>query len=90
MNPGAKPIDPTRCPLCGGPNNCQLCSMETYKGPCWCTKVEVPESLLALVPPESKNRSCVCRACIAAFQRANQTSVPSETTRAKPGQSSAG
>ncbi|HLP76645.1 MAG TPA: cysteine-rich CWC family protein [Candidatus Paceibacterota bacterium] len=71
MNSSTKPIDPTRCPLCGGPNDCQLCRMDTYKGPCWCAKVEVPESLLALLPPDAKNRSCICRGCITAFQRAN-------------------
>ena len=30
----------SRCPLCDGPNDCQLCTTSAYKGPCWCISVE--------------------------------------------------
>jgi prepilin-type N-terminal cleavage/methylation domain-containing protein/prepilin-type processing-associated H-X9-DG protein len=34
------------------------------KGPCWCEKEEIPGDVLARVPPESRNRACVCKTCI--------------------------
>ena len=58
---------PDRCPLCGGANECQLCSPATYKGPCWCTQVQFPDGLLALVPPHLKNKSCICVHCLANY-----------------------
>jgi prepilin-type N-terminal cleavage/methylation domain-containing protein/prepilin-type processing-associated H-X9-DG protein len=55
--------------LCGGANECQLCSPAAYKGPCWCFQTQIPEALLAKVPPDLKNKSCICRACVTKFQR---------------------
>jgi prepilin-type processing-associated H-X9-DG protein/prepilin-type N-terminal cleavage/methylation domain-containing protein len=60
-------FDPGRCPLCGGPNGCQLCSPAAYKGPCWCAQVEIPGALLARVPENFRNRACICQKCVAAF-----------------------
>jgi len=57
------------CPLCGGPNECQLCTSAAYKGPCWCALVNIPEKLLARVPAESRNRACICRDCVMTFHR---------------------
>jgi prepilin-type N-terminal cleavage/methylation domain-containing protein/prepilin-type processing-associated H-X9-DG protein len=65
------PLDfhnPNSCPLCGGANECQLCSPAAYKGPCWCAQTQIPEALLAQVPPELKNKACICRSCVSAFQ----------------------
>ena len=64
-------LDPTRCPLCGGSNHCQLCTPEAYKGPCWCVDVKFPEELLARVPVELRNKVCVCRKCVTQFHREN-------------------
>jgi hypothetical protein len=61
--------DPARCPLCGGPNDCQHCTTAAYKGPCWCESAKIPDELLARVPLEARNRACLCRACVAAFHR---------------------
>ena len=58
-----------RCPLCGGANDCRLCTTASYKGPCWCEKVVFPDELLARVPAEAKNKACICRACVEAFHR---------------------
>jgi prepilin-type processing-associated H-X9-DG protein/prepilin-type N-terminal cleavage/methylation domain-containing protein len=72
------PLDfhnPDRCPLCGGANECQLCSPAAYKGRCWCARVEMPGELLARVTENFRNRACICRKCISAFQ--NGISVPS-------------
>ncbi len=57
-------LDAGRCPLCGQPNECQLCTAGAYKGPCWCAKVEIPSAVLARVPVELRNRACICRDCI--------------------------
>jgi prepilin-type processing-associated H-X9-DG protein/prepilin-type N-terminal cleavage/methylation domain-containing protein len=61
--------NPNECPLCGGANECQLCSPATYKGLCWCARVEMPEPLLARVPEPLRNRACICRNCVEKFQR---------------------
>ncbi len=62
--------NPNRCPLCGGANECQLCSPATHKGPCWCAQLEVPGELLARVPEPLRNRACICRHCVETFQPA--------------------
>jgi hypothetical protein len=60
---------PENCPLCGGPNQCQLCTPGLHKGPCWCVNVEMPAALLARVPVELHNRACICQNCVEQFQR---------------------
>jgi hypothetical protein len=61
--------DPSRCPLCGQANQCQLCQSSSYKGPCWCASVEIPDALLACVPREFRNRACICESCVREFHR---------------------
>jgi hypothetical protein len=66
------PLDfhnPDQCPLCGAANECQLCSPAAYKGSCWCVQTQIPEALLAQVPPDLKKKACICRACVMKFQR---------------------
>jgi len=69
-------IAPDRCPLCGAPNGCQRCTSAAYKGPCWCESVVFPEGLLERVPPEAKNRACICRDCVTAFLREKEAQTP--------------
>ena len=71
-----QPIDPSQCPLCGGPNACQLCSLDTHKGPCWCASVEMPAALLAQVPEQLRHRACICQKCLAGFQFQQATAIP--------------
>jgi len=33
-------------------------------------EVEIPAALLARVPSEARNRACVCRDCVTAFEKA--------------------
>jgi hypothetical protein len=61
--------DTTKCPLCGRPNDCQLCNADTPKAQCWCWQVEFLASLLARVPVELENQVCICRDRVAAFHR---------------------
>ena len=57
MNP-PQTFDPAICPLCGGPNDCQLCTLAAHKCPCWCASLEIPSELLARVPEALRNRAC--------------------------------
>jgi hypothetical protein len=63
----ANGLDAAQCPLCGQFNDCQLCTVNAYKGPCWCARVDIPEALLRRVPPDLKNRACICPKCIESF-----------------------
>lgn len=67
MNCNEDVVDAARCPLCAQPNECQLCTDAAHKRPCWCVEMEIPEALLARVPPELHQRACICRVCIEAF-----------------------
>jgi hypothetical protein len=80
--PALQPTDiaPERCPLCGGLNDCQLCATGAYKGPCWCTTAAIPEALIAQIPPDLRNRACICRNCVASFQRPH-TETPQQPIR---------
>jgi prepilin-type N-terminal cleavage/methylation domain-containing protein/prepilin-type processing-associated H-X9-DG protein len=60
-------FNPAACPLCGGANECQLCSPAIYKGQCWCARAAMPAELLARVPENFRNRACICRACVEKF-----------------------
>ncbi len=51
------------CPLCQAQNNCMAYS-ET---PCWCNNIKVPQELIDLVADELKGKTCICLACIQAF-----------------------
>lgn len=56
--------DASRCPLCGGPNACKLCTTGGGSAPCWCATVNVPATLLACVPENKRNVSCICSTCV--------------------------
>jgi prepilin-type processing-associated H-X9-DG protein/prepilin-type N-terminal cleavage/methylation domain-containing protein len=71
MNPLDFP-NPNLCPLCGGANECQLCSPAVHQGPCWCVRVEIPAALLARVPEPLRDRACICRKCVEQFHRERQ------------------
>jgi len=62
-------FSPAECPLCGGPNGCQLCSPAAYKGRCWCAHEEIPAELLARVPENLRSRACICQNCVTQFRR---------------------
>jgi hypothetical protein len=67
------------CPLCGRANDCQLCTSNTYKGPCWCARVEIPEALLAKVPEQSRNKVCICHNCVLQYHRAKSSGGVSQS-----------
>lgn len=65
------PIDPTRCPLCGGDNRC---AMEIERdtgvpqGPCWCVGASITPDLMARLPREAEGKACICAACVARWR----------------------
>jgi len=75
-------FNPSLCPLCGGPNECQLCAPLAGKGPCWCVNLEMPAALLARVPENFRNRACVCKGCVEKFQCEKISSAPRPVHRA--------
>ena len=88
MNTPPPFFNPAACPLCGGGNNCQLCSPATYQGPCWCTRLEIPADLLARVPEHFRNRACICQNCLAHHQLESlkaPTATPQAARRAPEG-----
>jgi prepilin-type N-terminal cleavage/methylation domain-containing protein/prepilin-type processing-associated H-X9-DG protein len=60
---------PNQCPLCGGANECRLCSPAACKDACWCAHVEVSRELLAPMPENFRHRACVCKNCVENFPR---------------------
>jgi hypothetical protein len=76
-SPAEKTFDASRCPLCGQPNDCQLCTVDAYKGPCWCFQVKIPDELIAQVPADLRNKACICRNCVMKFHRAKANNVAS-------------
>jgi hypothetical protein len=67
MKPEA--LDASKCPLCGGSNDCRVCGVTDSEGPCWCAEVKIPDGLAAQVPPELRNKACICRNCVTKYQQ---------------------
>ncbi len=53
-------IDPSRCPLCGQPNECGIAAGEST---CWCFETAIPAEALEKVPPEARGAACICKTC---------------------------
>jgi len=56
-------VNPKSCPFCNNINNCMIKSEK----PCWCTDVVIPAKLIAMVPAQFQQKSCICVACINLF-----------------------
>lgn len=65
MNPVPLP-SPDVCPLCGQTNQCAL-EIERATGQkqaaCWCTQASFSTDVLSRVPPDARNRACICARC---------------------------
>ncbi len=64
MEPIEESVDAYLCPFCRAENNCMAYSKE----PCWCFEITIPTALQELIPESSKGKSCICLACINAYQ----------------------
>jgi Cysteine-rich CWC len=57
---GGPAIDPSVCPLCGGPNSCGAAA---GKRSCWCYATKIPPEVLDRIPAESRDQACICERC---------------------------
>ncbi|WP_440876887.1 cysteine-rich CWC family protein [Thalassotalea sp. PLHSN55] len=57
----------TTCPLCQQENKCAVSAKEG----CWCMKTPIPKALIAQLPTELKNKTCICNACVEKFNKAH-------------------
>ena len=55
----------TRCPLCGGENQCAMARGAADASGCWCSKTPVPMALRMRVAAE-RGGACICRTCVEA------------------------
>ena len=53
-------VDPSHCPSCGRPNECQAA---LGKDTCWCFEITIDPARLAAIPDEAKGVACLCQAC---------------------------
>lgn len=65
VNPVMTNLDTSICPLCKQKN---FCAVNDSNG-CWCMNTNIPPALLAKLPKESRNKSCICNACIEHFKQ---------------------
>lgn len=71
-------MDESKCPLCAGPNDCGLCAVADSEGPCWCAEVAILEDLVRQVPPELRNKACICRNCVTKYQQSKECGALAE------------
>ncbi|WP_037040358.1 cysteine-rich CWC family protein [Pseudomonas sp. BAY1663] len=56
------PVDSSRCPLCGQPNQCAQCDPGAAQ-PCWCFSTRIPAELRESIPDAARNKACICARC---------------------------
>jgi hypothetical protein len=66
--------DPTRCALCGEPNECGMARGDTE---CWCFSTKIPQRALDLVPLAARNEVCICARC--AEKHRDETAASAKT-----------
>ncbi|NIB44518.1 cysteine-rich CWC family protein [Pseudomaricurvus alkylphenolicus] len=57
------------CPLCGGDNECGNLAPTAGDADfyCWCMDESIDPAMLENLPPESRGKRCVCRACVLSY-----------------------
>ncbi|WP_085637222.1 MULTISPECIES: cysteine-rich CWC family protein [unclassified Pseudomonas] len=66
---------PDLCPACGARNDCTLADPRTADRACWCYGVTIDAAVLQALPPELRDRACLCPRC-AQFEAQLQASGP--------------
>ncbi|WP_115897052.1 cysteine-rich CWC family protein [Marinomonas pollencensis] len=64
------------CPFCMAANAC------TANNQCWCFMVEIPDSLLSLVPESYQAKACICQACLEQYTKDPNAFIESLNTQA--------
>lgn len=54
--------DTSRCPLCGGANDCAIAAGRPPET-CWCMTAAIDPDAIASIPPEAQGRVCICARC---------------------------
>jgi hypothetical protein len=57
--------DTTKCPLCGGANQCAVAAGNDAES-CWCMSVTISPNVLKAIPPAAQGRICICAGCTGA------------------------
>ncbi|HVL43221.1 MAG TPA: cysteine-rich CWC family protein [Acidovorax sp.] len=70
------PLMPSSCPLCGQPNQCAIAAGRPAAS-CWCMTQAIDPAALAAVPDGARGQVCICAACGAPAQGAQQPSAAS-------------
>jgi hypothetical protein len=65
MNEDLDLNDATRCPLCGGDNECAVAAGRSVET-CWCMNASIDSGVLGSIPKEAQGRVCICARCAAA------------------------
>ncbi|WCM87959.1 cysteine-rich CWC family protein [Acidovorax sp. NCPPB 3576] len=73
--PDPTPADPSRCPLCGGRNQCAI-EAGAPAADCWCMAAPVSTQALARLAPEQRGGACLCPQCAAGTGAARQGAGP--------------
>ncbi|MDE1165153.1 MAG: cysteine-rich CWC family protein [Pseudomonas sp.] len=55
--------DSNLCPACGARNDCSLADPRTVTQPCWCYSVSIDPAVLLALPPDLRDKSCLCPRC---------------------------
>ncbi|MBV1884234.1 MAG: cysteine-rich CWC family protein [Pseudomonadales bacterium] len=51
------------CPFCQKANRCEI----AVSSNCWCQEVQIPASLLELLPMPLRDKACICAACVQSY-----------------------
>lgn len=68
------PLPNTICPLCGGSNQCAPATLGRFDVDCWCRTTPISPQALARVPPELKDKACLCPRCAKGVAEADLSS----------------
>ncbi|MBQ0721495.1 MAG: cysteine-rich CWC family protein [Gammaproteobacteria bacterium] len=65
-------MNKTNCPLCRQANHC---GQEKNQTQCWCKAedIQFPAQLIQQLPADQVGKSCICKACLLAFQAASDS-----------------
>ena len=80
--------DPSRCALCGEPNDCALAGAAsgdrgTSGEACWCVREVFPRTLIDRVAEHERGRRCICRRCLGAETASTSGSVETDPGSAR-------
>jgi hypothetical protein len=54
--------DNTKCPVCGGANECAIVAGRDAES-CWCMSVSIDPDALDAIPDAARGQICICARC---------------------------